>query len=105
MRLSHELRDRNLLSESGEMLWGAMINALDAISHRRYGRHLGNNAERRRLLADMIRLGRIESADIDAFAGAVRVLHDDFYHPNRDDRMMLTHIASARDLVMLLLEI
>lgn len=73
MRLSRELRDRNLLSESGEMLWGPMINALDAIAHRRHGRHLGNNAERLRLLADMIRLGRIASSDIDAFAGAVMV--------------------------------
>lgn len=51
LRLSDVLRERGLLSESGDMIWGAMVNAVDASSHKRHVRHRGNNRSRLALIA------------------------------------------------------
>lgn len=61
---------------AGEVLWGAAINALDALAHERGERHLGDMRQRRRFGLRMIADVAPAQSDMDALHKSAARLHN-----------------------------
>lgn len=89
---------------AGEALWGAALNALNYVAHKRgMERYPANNNERWDKLDEMIAEGLFTSEDKSDVVRIVRMLHNHFYHRMvRDEDIDSNLIKGRRALIKLL---
>lgn len=75
------LIDQGYYTGAGEMLWGALACALDALSRKRYGHDLGTNRARLDFIDDMGNMGHMLADDVFLFRSNAVALHSHFYKP------------------------
>ena len=65
---------------AAEMVWGATVQAIDAVNHRMgVMRHAGSNRDRRRVLQRIGRAHGVERELANSFTSVVDNLHNHFY--------------------------
>lgn len=75
LRLADFLIDQGYYAGAGEMLWGALACALDALSRKHYGHDLGTNHARLDFIDDMGKTGRMLADDAFLFRNNAVALH------------------------------
>lgn len=89
--------------EAGEVMWGALTNALNALSRKRRNRDLGSNGARVQFIRDMIDERVLLKGDMHFFYGVGAGLHKRFYTPPARDDDYADDLADIRALVERLL--
>lgn len=103
LRTSQMLRERDALIEAGEIIWGALVHALNAMAHSRQRRHRSNNRSRREFLQAMIDANALDESDMLAFMTSGLALHERFYRARLEDAALASDLNVARALVERLL--
>lgn len=102
-RSSEMLRRQGLLLEGGEIAWGGLIHALNAMAHKHHRRHRATNFKRQEFLMDMARLGVLDGSAVNDFGSVGLALHERFYRAEREDPALSLDIVAAQNLIERLL--
>ena len=81
---------------AAEMVWGATVQAIDAVNHRMMvTRHAGSNRDRRRVLERLERAHGMDGALRDSFMSVVNDLHNHFYKGNLSPDALGIHMRNG----------
>ena len=101
-----------ILSASGmgmaaaEMVWGATVQAIDAVNHRMaITRHPNNNRDRLRILERLERAHGMDGALHDGFRSVVKDLHNHFYRGDLSSDSLERHMRNGISFARLMLEL
>ena len=103
LRTAGFLIEHGFCTEAGEITWGALVHALNALARKRHRRNLGNNRARREFMEYMVGVGALKESDMDAFFSIGLSLHSHFYHPHMNDDALASDLGVARALTERLL--
>lgn len=98
-RSSEMLRERGLSLEAGEMAWGSLVQAIDAMAHRHHRRHCGTNRRRRDFIRDMMRSGALHFSALGIFVSCGVELHGAFYGAKIDDETLAGDLSAVESLI------
>ena len=100
LQTSATLQNGGFNNEAAEMVWGAIVNAIESIGHIDAGterRNLNNKARR-----DLVRT--LSAASFAQYQVAQTRLHDHFYHDLLNEEEFHANIASGRAYAQQLLQ-
>ena len=100
LQTSATLQNGGFNNEAAEMVWGAIVNAIESIGHLDAGnerRNLNNKARR-----DLART--LSATSFAQYQAAQTRLHDHFYHDLLNEEEFHDHIARGRDYAQQLLQ-
>lgn len=92
LQTSATLQNGGFNNEAAEMVWGAIVNALESIGHIDAGnerRNLNNRARR-----DLVR--NLPAIAFEEYHAAQVRLHDHFYHDTLDEEEFQAYMARGR---------
>ena len=90
---------------AAEMLWGAAVQVIDAVSHRAGGRHPANNRARLQVVGQVESMHRIAGELSDGFKTRISVLHNHFYTGQIGLRDLPVYLNGGREFVNRMLDL
>ena len=105
------LRAEELLSAAAmdmaaaEMLWGAAVQAIDAVSHLAGGRHPANNRAREQVVGQLESIHGIAGELSDDFKVRIIVLHNHFYTGRLGPYHLSLYLAIGRAFVSRMIDL
>ena len=78
MQSAATIAEQGLYAEAGEIMWGALVNALNALARMRLNRDMGTNGARRQFMKDMIEAGALTQSDLNSFFANGVSMHSHF---------------------------
>ena len=89
---------------AAEMVWGATVQAIDAVNHRMMiTRHAGSNRDRRRVLERLERAHGVEGELVGGFRVVSSRLHNHFYTGNLTAEQLDNEMKNGLSFVSLML--